>query len=253
MAKSRPTSTGLLDRSHMTPTSAKPSPMFRFWSIAYLVCGITALSVGAYYINAKGDEPQRAFIVTAHALRIYVFLGLYFITNASLGIFASFAPLKRRRLLYYYTALIALIIFIMVVVSIWLWTRTLNINGYYRNVWRDEWSDEIKLMFEDRDGCCGFLSRDDSPVSSSASCQDESIKHGCMYPVIFYTQHTHRYIYAGLISFCLVGLGCMVTSALLIIDCSDENRVRLSQSHYWRKRAASKAADTSPPSTISYE
>ncbi|KAJ1764421.1 hypothetical protein LPJ77_001146 [Coemansia sp. RSA 2523] len=242
MALARPTTEALIDRPHMAPMQAKASRMFRFWSAAYLACGLVALSVGAYYINAK-DEGHRAFVVTAYILRIYVFLGLYFITNATLGIFASMAPLKRKRLLYCYTALIALIIFIMVVVSICIWTRTLNINGYYADMWRNEWSDEIKLMFEDQGQCCGFLSRNDSPVASSASCKDESIQHGCMYPVIFYAQHSHRYIYAGLISFCLVGLGCIATSMLLIIDCSSEHRVRLSQSHYWRKRAASKAAD----------
>ncbi|KAJ2131414.1 hypothetical protein IW136_005307, partial [Coemansia sp. RSA 678] len=60
----------------------------------------------------------------------------------------------------------------MIVVSICIWTRTLNINGYYADMWRNEWSDEIKLMFEDQDQCCGFLSRNDSPVASSASCKD---------------------------------------------------------------------------------
>ncbi|KAJ1836105.1 hypothetical protein LPJ63_000545 [Coemansia sp. RSA 2711] len=242
MALARPTTEHLLGRPHVAPQPAKASRMFKFWTYLYLVCGIVALSVGAYYIGAQG-EGHRAFIVTAHALRIYVFLGLYFMTTASLGIFASLAPLKRKRLLYWYTGLIALIIFIMLVVSIWLWTRTLNINDYYRDMWRNQWPDEIKLMFEDQGKCCGYLSRDDSPVGSAASCQDASIKYGCMYTVIFYAQHSHRYIYAGLVSFCLVGLACMVTSALLLIDCSEEVRLRLSQTHYWRKRAASKAAD----------
>ncbi|KAJ2164587.1 hypothetical protein GGF45_006120, partial [Coemansia sp. RSA 551] len=99
MALARPTTEALIDRPHMAPMQAKASRMFRFWSAAYLACGLVALSMGAYYINAK-DEGHRAFVVTAYILRIYVFLGLYFITNATLGIFASMAPLKRKRLLY---------------------------------------------------------------------------------------------------------------------------------------------------------
>ncbi|KAJ2080068.1 hypothetical protein H4R24_003339 [Coemansia sp. RSA 988] len=247
---SRPTLDGLLHRSRLQPNIARASWYYKGWLSAYLISGLVALSLGAYYINGKDGE-HRVFIVTGHSLRFFLFLGVYILGNAILGVIAALAPLKRRRLLYYYVGTIAVIIVIMLCVSIWLWTRTLNIHNYYGDMWRSEWTDDIKLMFEDKNMCCGYLSRNDSPVSSSAACKDTSIKHGCMYPVIFYAQRCHRFIYAGLIVFSIIGVGCIVTGMLLLIDCSEEDRVRLSQAHHLRKRAASKARDTRPPSSSS--
>ncbi|KAJ2156653.1 hypothetical protein GGF46_005038 [Coemansia sp. RSA 552] len=235
---------GLLVTSHLAPGVARPSRYFKIWVLALLASGIVATALGAYYINATG-EAHRAFVVTAQSLRFYVFVGVYLVLDAVLGLFAAMAPLQRKRLLYAYVGLTALIIFTMLIVSIWLWTRTLNINNYYRWMWRDEWPDEIKLLFEDQHSCCGYLSRHDAPVSSSPSCRDESIENGCMYPVIFYAQHCHRYIYAGLATFCLIGLCCITTGVLLILECSDEFRMRRSTSHSRQKRPASKSIDYS--------
>ncbi|KAI9474948.1 hypothetical protein BX667DRAFT_341438 [Coemansia mojavensis] len=235
---------------HKPPQPAKPSMMFRVWTGIYFICGIVALIVAGTFMSAEG-EGHRAYIVTSRALRFYIFLGLYFIFSSLLGIFASLAPLKRKKLLYYYMFSIAVAIFITFIFNVWLWTGTLNINDRYRDLWINEWSDEIKLMFEDQDGCCGFLSRDDNPVSSSASCLNKAIKHGCLYAIIMYTQRAHRYVYAGLISFSLVGLCCIVMTLLLISDCDSEHRMRLSLSHYWRKRSASKATDTGDASPTS--
>ncbi|KAJ2719286.1 hypothetical protein GGI07_005303 [Coemansia sp. Benny D115] len=123
------------------------------------------------------------------------------------------------------------------VINLWLWTRTLNINGVYGKYWRNDWSDTIKDAFQKNGNCCGFLNRNDSPFMDSASCKDKSIQYGCMYTVIFYAQHHHRYIYAGLIVFMLIGLGSMVTGIILLIQCSDEERVKWSQKQYFAKKA----------------
>ncbi|PIA19738.1 hypothetical protein COEREDRAFT_79021 [Coemansia reversa NRRL 1564] len=118
-------------------------------------------------------------------------------------------------------------------------------------MWRNAWTDEIKVTFEDQHMCCGYLSRYDSPMNSSVACKDTTIKYGCMYPVIFYAQRCHRFIYAGLITICIIGVGCIATGMLLLIDCSEEDRIRLSQIHYLRRRATSKSKDTRPLSSSS--
>ncbi|KAJ2708993.1 hypothetical protein H4R19_004472 [Coemansia spiralis] len=233
----------------MRPEPATPSLMYKIWSLVHFSCGVVALALGIYFINATGDN-QRVYIVTHEALRVYVFVGLYVSTTALLGVYAALAPLKRKRLLHAYVGLLGLGILIMVFVSLWLWMYTLNINDYYGTMWREQWSDDVKLAFENNGNCCGYLSRDDHPVASAPACQDQSIKHGCMYPVIFYGQDCHRYIYAGLITFSIISLFCAATGLLLIIDCNVEERVRRSHAYHWRRRmAARKAKSTDSYST----
>ncbi|KAJ2781711.1 hypothetical protein H4R18_002716 [Coemansia javaensis] len=232
-------SESLLDRRLLRADVARPSWSYKFWTLALFASGAIALALGIFYINATG-EPHRAFVVTAYALRFYVFAGLYLSASALVGVYAALAPLPRKRLLHVYVGLLGLAIVIMVCASIWIWTGTLNINQYYGRMWRNDWPDEIKLMFQDQNQCCGYLGPADSPVASSSACSGDA--HGCMYPVILYVMACHRYVYAGLICFSLVSLFSATTGMLLIIDCNAEQRVRRSLAHHWRRRVAERAA-----------
>ncbi|KAJ2789517.1 hypothetical protein H4R21_006720 [Coemansia helicoidea] len=227
----------------MRPETAKPSNMYKLWSLVHFSCGVAALALGIYYINATG-EGQRVYTVTHQSLRFYVFIGLYIAATSMLGVFAALAPLKRKRLLHIYVGLLGLGIVIMVCVSLWLWTYTLDINGYYGQMWRTQWSDDIKLAFENDGSCCGYLSRDDSPMASAPACVDQSIKHGCMYTVIFYGQACHSYIYAGLITCSIISLFSAIAGLMLIIDCNAEKRVRRSHAYQWRRRMAARKASS---------
>ncbi|KAJ1806162.1 hypothetical protein LPJ75_005121, partial [Coemansia sp. RSA 2598] len=204
--------------------------------IIYMLCGIAATVVGIYYSNAK-NESLRVFTVTAYSLRSYIFLGIYFIVCSLIGTLVALAPLRRRRLLQTHIGALAAIILTMLCISLWLWTRTLNIDGVYGKYWRNDWSDAIKDAFQRDGGCCGFLSRADAPYMQSPSCKDANIDYGCMYTVIFYAQHHHRYIYAGLIVFMLMSLGSMVTGIILLIQCDNEERLRWAQTQYLARKA----------------
>ncbi|KAJ1935568.1 hypothetical protein GGF37_005945, partial [Kickxella alabastrina] len=204
--------------------------------MAYLICGIAALSIGTYYAKAT-DEGKRIYIVTAYALKAYAPLGIYFIVCSLLGFLVALAPLRRKRLLHGFVFALGLITLIMFCISIWIWTRTLNINGLYALSWRNEWSDVIKDAFQRDGSCCGFLSPADSPFMASASCQNTSIDYGCMYTVIFYAQKYHRLIYAGLIIFKLIGVGAMVSGIILLGQCRKEERLKRAYVHYWARKA----------------
>ncbi|KAJ2376510.1 hypothetical protein IW150_001937 [Coemansia sp. RSA 2607] len=206
------------------------------FTIILFFCGIAATAVGIFY-NKPSGEALRMTTVTASSLRSYIFIGIYLIICSLVGTLVSLAPLKRKSLLRVFIGAMCLIIIIMLCISLWLWTRTLNINSIYGKYWRNEWSDAIKDAFQKDGNCCGFLSRNDSPYMSSPSCQNTSIDYGCMYTVIFYAMHHHRYIYAGLIVFMLMGLGSMVTGIILSIQCSNEERLKWAQTQYLAKKA----------------
>ncbi|KAJ2585121.1 hypothetical protein H4R99_008783 [Coemansia sp. RSA 1722] len=212
------------------------SRTYTAFTIIYMLCGIAAIVVGIFYSNAKNDS-ERIFIVTAYSLRAFIFLGVYFIACSLIGTLVALAPLRRKRLLQTHIIAIALIILTMLCISLWLWTRTLNINGVYGKYWRNDWSDSIKDAFQRDGNCCGFLSRADAPYMQSPSCKDANIDYGCMYTVIFYAQHHHRYIYAGLIVFMLMGLGSMTTGIILHMQCSNEERLRWAQTQYLARKA----------------
>ncbi|KAJ2868965.1 hypothetical protein GGH93_006307 [Coemansia aciculifera] len=209
-----------------------------------LVTGLSAIGVGGYFSNATG-ESQRVFTVTSGSLKLYIFMGVYMLLTSLLGIFASFAPLKRKRLLQAYIVLCTLSMIIMFCLTVWLWTRTLNIHGLIGDMWRNTWSDDLKRSFEDEHTCCGYLNAKDSPVLASASCKKKG-GYGCYLPVLFYTQIRLRGVYAGFVVFMLIVLAATVTATLHLVFTSDHERVLRSQSHYLLNRQSRRSSACVP-------
>ncbi|KAJ1818648.1 hypothetical protein LPJ60_004215 [Coemansia sp. RSA 2675] len=222
------------------------SRAYRVLCIILLITGLSAIGVGGYFSNATG-ESYRVNTVTGGSLKLYIFMGVYMFLTSLLGIFASLAPLKRKRLLQAYIVLCALSIFIMMCMTIWLWTRTLNINDIFGDMWRHTWSDDLKLSFEDENTCCGYSNPKDSPVLASASCKIKN-GYGCYLPVLFYTQIRLRGVYAGLVVFMLVALAATVTATLQLVFTLDHERVLRSQTHYLFNRMSRRdSAGVAPP------
>ncbi|KAJ2510529.1 hypothetical protein GGI11_005456 [Coemansia sp. RSA 2049] len=236
---------GVFTRAHTRIPQA-----FRYCAITYLVSGVVALSLGSYYSSGTSDSVV-VFTITRAAMRYYIFVGVYMLLVAGLGVFASFVPKKRRRLVNVYIGLVALVTFINLCVSLWLWTGTLNINDVYGDYWRHSWSGFVKTSLQEKLGCCGYLSPFDDPVMSSTTCQDSKTRFGCKYDVVFYAQRCHRYTYAGLIVIMLFGLAAMATGQLLVMECEQDVRILKSQFYHFRKRAESNAntslADSDSP------
>ncbi|KAJ2556478.1 hypothetical protein EV175_001975 [Coemansia sp. RSA 1933] len=216
---------------------------FRYTCITYLLCGVVALALGSYYSSGTIDSVL-PFTITNSSLRYYIFVGVYMLLVAGLGVFASFVPKKRRPLVNAYICLVALITLVDLCVALWLWTGTLNINDVLGDRWRSSWSDFIKTSFQETYGCCGYLSPSDSPIASSSTCSDPATRYGCKWDVTFYVQRCHRYTYAGLIVLMLFGLGAMATGQLLVMECEKDDRIIKSHIHHFRKRAESNANNT---------
>ncbi|KAJ2485335.1 hypothetical protein EV174_001799 [Coemansia sp. RSA 2320] len=213
----------------------------------FLVAGLSAIGVGGYFANASG-ESQRVYIVTNSSLKTYIPLGIFMLLTALLGIFASLSPLKRKRFLQVYIGLCSLLMFIMGIISIVLWVRTLNIDDLNGNMWRDIWSSQLKRSFEDDNTCCGYLNPKDSPEPSSKSCNNSNINYGCMLPVLFYTQIRLRGVYAGLVVYMLLALAATMSGTLLLVFTNDLERVLWAQSNYLlSKRPAQPSVLSSGP------
>ncbi|KAJ1667203.1 hypothetical protein EV178_001696 [Coemansia sp. RSA 1646] len=226
-----------------TQTPTKIPQAFRYCCITYLLCGVVALALGSYYSSGTSDSIL-PFTITRSSMRYYIFVGVYMLLTAGLGVFASFVPKKRRRLVNVYIGLVALITFVDLCIALWLWTGTLNINDVYGDYWRSSWSDFIKTSLQENYGCCGYLSPSDSPIASSPTCSNSKTRYGCKYDVVFYAQRCHRYTYAGLIVLMLFGLGAMATGQLLVMECEQDDRILKSQFHHLRKRAESNAKNS---------
>ncbi|KAJ2486155.1 hypothetical protein IWW37_005705 [Coemansia sp. RSA 2050] len=142
----------------------------------------------------------------------------------------------------------------MLCLTIWLWTRTLNIDDKFGDMWRHTLSDNLKLSFEDEHTCCGYLNPKDSPVLASASCKIKN-GYGCYLPVLFYTQIRLRGVYAGFVVFMLVVLAATVSATLQLVFTMDHERVLRSQSHYLfnrvSRRSSACVAPTRPDSVMS--
>ncbi|KAJ2642163.1 hypothetical protein GGF44_001799 [Coemansia sp. RSA 1694] len=216
-------------------TRRRVSLVFKVFCGVLSVTGLAAIGVGAHFLSATG-ESLRVYTVTSGSLKLYIFMGVYMLLTSLLGIFASLAPLKRKRLVQAYIVLCALSLLIMMCLTVWLWTRTLNIHGSIGDMWRNSWSSDIKRIFEDENKCCGYLNPRDSPVLSSPSCQSAKINYGCYLPVLYYTQIRLRGVYAGFVVFMLIVFAATVTATLQLVFTSDHERVLRSQSHYLLKR-----------------
>lgn len=198
----------------------------------YLLSGIIIASIGGVYSMADSGEKLRVDTITHHRMIYLVFVGVYISFSSSVAIFASLAPLKRRRLLKLFAAATVLIIVFMFCLIVWLWTRTLNMNNVYRDYWREDWSETIKMTFENDNRCCGYLNPNDAPIPSSKSCQDSTIKNGCMYPVIFYVAEKTMYMYGGIITCALLGLITAGIAMTLSAYAGDQERMQWAQSRY---------------------
>ncbi|KAJ2745250.1 hypothetical protein GGI20_002318 [Coemansia sp. BCRC 34301] len=225
---------------------------FKVFCGILFVTGLSAAGVGGYFSNATG-ESLRVNMVTSGSLKLYIFMGVYMLLTSLLGIYASLAPLKRKRLVQAYIVLCTMSLLIMFCLAIWLWTRTLNIHGLIGDMWRNTWSDDIKRVFEDENKCCGYLNPKDSPMMASPSCSDKKINYGCYLPVLYYTQIRLRGVYAGLVVFMLIVLAATVAATLHLVFTNDHERVLRSQSHYLLKRhsrMSSVSAASSRPDSI---
>ncbi|KAJ2909989.1 hypothetical protein GGI21_001321 [Coemansia aciculifera] len=245
----------LLGVSSPEKTRRRVALAFRVLCGILFVTGLIAIIVGGYFSGATG-ESLRVYTVTGGSLKVYIFMGVYMLLTSLLGIFASLAPVKRKRMVQVYIVLCGLALFIMLCLTIWLWTHTLNIHGYLGDMWRNDWADSIKQTFQDENTCCGFLNPGDNPVLASASCNNPKINYGCYLPVLYYTQMRLEGVYIGLIVIMFIVLVATVSATLQLVFTSDHERVLRSQSHYLLTRrsrlsSVSETSPTRPDSTMS--
>ncbi|KAI9505262.1 Tetraspanin family-domain-containing protein [Coemansia spiralis] len=204
---------------------------FGLVTACYMATGIAALAVAGYFISAK-SSPKREIIVTKNVLKSLFAAGAYIIAVSLVGIVGAMSPLSRKRWLLAYNWLLSTTILLETGVGLWMWARTLDINGLYAFNWRNLWSSDVKQSFQDAYQCCGYLSSKDSPVLSSASCKNpDASSYGCMVFVHDYARGSLSYIYTCVFAFVLVDVVAMLAGLIVLTIRNDEERWRWSRAN----------------------
>ncbi|KAI8323893.1 hypothetical protein GQ54DRAFT_88376 [Martensiomyces pterosporus] len=218
---------GLLEINGPMDVKTSVKVTFLVLTGVYMATGVAALVTGGYFTKTSG-ESRRVVIMTDNVLRWLFAAGCYIIINASIGFIGSLAPLRRKRWLQIHIWLTFLAVLVESSVGIWLWTRTLDINGFYAYNWRNLWADSVKQIFQDSSNCCGYMGPGDSPVMASASCQNLATAYGCKPEVQKYAQSYLAYVYSCLFSFVILDIAAMLAAMVLLVLRNDEERWRCS-------------------------
>ncbi|KAJ1888325.1 hypothetical protein LPJ66_008638 [Kickxella alabastrina] len=221
-----------IDSGINSPMRIKTSvkAVFGFLLALYTATGIAALAVSGYFLNNKNSS-RRTIIITDNVLHSVMAAGIYVGVNVVVGIIGSLSPLTRKRWLSAYVWLAAIAILVETGMGIWLWSRTLNIDDLHGYNWRNLWSDDIKLIFQNEGKCCGYLSPLDSPVLNSATCENIQDAYGCMTAVNNYAHNYLTYVYTCMFCFVFVDVSAMLSGMVLLVIRNDEERWRWSRTN----------------------
>ncbi|KAJ2844218.1 hypothetical protein IWW36_005270 [Coemansia brasiliensis] len=189
---------------------------------------MAGLSAGGYF-KATNKTSRRTVIISNSIESALLAVGAFIFASAVVGITGALSPLSRKKWLLVYVWLIVLATLLETGIGIWMWSRTLDVNGIYSYNWRHVWPDDVKQMFQDQGHCCGYLSPLDSPVSGSPSCNSKAF--GCMVSVQKYTQGYLTYIYTCLFAFVFVDVAALLSALVLLTIRNDEERLRWSRAN----------------------
>ncbi|KAJ2713541.1 hypothetical protein H4R19_002196 [Coemansia spiralis] len=203
---------------------------FGLATACYTATGVATVAVSAYFIHTD-DTSRRAVILTPNVLRSLLAAGLYIVLGATAGIVGALAPLQRKRWLTAYVGLVVGAILIDTGIGIWMWSRTLDIDGLYAHNWRHLWSEAVRRSFQDTGHCCGYLNPHDSPAAGSPSCADPATAYGCLVSVHQYTHNRLAYIYSWLFGFVFVSVVALLSALVLLVVRNDAERLRWSRAN----------------------
>ncbi|KAJ2366524.1 hypothetical protein H4S01_002661 [Coemansia sp. RSA 2610] len=203
---------------------------FAVATACYLATGAMALAVAGYFKGSK-DSSRRTVIVTNNVLNTLLATGAYIVASALAGVFGSLAPLTRKRWLIAYTAMLIVAVLVETCIGIWLWSRTLDAHDLYAHNWRNLWPNEVKRIYQDKSGCCGYLNPHDSPAPGSPACDASTTTFGCMISVQEYAQNYLTYVYTWLFIFVVVDVAALLAVMVLLAIRNDEERLRWSRAN----------------------
>ncbi|KAJ2357567.1 hypothetical protein GGF43_001381 [Coemansia sp. RSA 2618] len=243
-------------KSSNTPLTLKRSVRISFWLITtcYMATGVAALAAAGYF-KSSDDASRHTVIVTDNVLNALLAAGAYTVASALIGIFGSLSPLTRKSWIIAYTWLLVLTMLVETGIGMWMWTRTLDAHGMYGYNWRHLWPDSVRRIFQDKNGCCGYLSPLDSPVLGSRACENAVPRaFGCMVAVQSYAQSYLTYIYTWLFGFVFIDVVALLAAMVLLTIRNDEERLRWSRANAifrtLKKAKSSVALDIREPKKI---
>ncbi|KAI9474979.1 Tetraspanin family-domain-containing protein [Coemansia mojavensis] len=215
-----------IERGSNAPLTLNRSVRICFGLITtlYMLSGAAELTAGGYF-KATNKTSRRSVIISSSIENALLSVGSLVFASAVVGVIGALSPLSRKKWLLAYVWLIVLATLFETGIGIWMWTRTLDVNGIYSYNWRNVWPGVIKQMFQDHGHCCGYLNPLDSPADSCNSA------FGCVVSVQKYTQGYLTYTYTCLFAFVFVDVAALLSALVLLTIRNDEERLRWSRAN----------------------
>ncbi|OAQ23467.1 hypothetical protein K457DRAFT_886862 [Linnemannia elongata AG-77] len=109
-----------------------------------------------------------------------------------------------------------------------IWFKTLRMRSLFHTQWVGEWSDSLKVAFQDmvRYGqCCGYNDRASIVLQGACAAPNAfNLYPGCEEKVSTFADSYLRKLYTSLFGFTLVNVVCFISTVILIQARNDEER-----------------------------
>ncbi|KAG0274356.1 phospholipid scramblase 1 [Linnemannia exigua] len=209
----------------MTSLQKLQKYFFAFITV-YMLTGVGALVMGSMWLRQSADgAPREAVISRAIEQRGAV------AATALVGFVGGAAPVRFKVMLVAFVWLIVCAMLAELGLGGVIWFKTLRMRSLFHTQWVNEWSDSLKVAFQDMTQmtgygqCCGY--NDVGSIVASGACaakQAAATFPGCEEKVAVFADSYLRKLYTSLFGFTLVNVICFISTVILIQARNDEER-----------------------------
>ncbi|KAF9127798.1 phospholipid scramblase 1 [Mortierella sp. 14UC] len=203
---------------------------FAFITI-YMLTGVGALIMGSMWLRQSADGAPREAVISRAIEQTGTFIGAAVAATALVGFVGGAAPVRFKVVLVTFVWLVVCAMLCELGLGGVIWFKTLRMRSLFHDQWVGEWSDSLKVAFQDMTQmtgygqCCGY--NDVKSVFASGACavpQATTIYPGCEEKVSAFADSYLRKLYTSLFGFTLVNVVCFISTVILIQARNDEER-----------------------------
>ncbi|KAF9934123.1 phospholipid scramblase 1 [Linnemannia zychae] len=197
----------------------------------YMLTGVGALVMGSMWLRQSADGAPREAVISRAIEQTGTTMGAVVATTALVGYIGGAAPVRFKAFLVAFVWLIVTAMLAELGLGGVIWFKTLRMRSLFHTQWVNEWSDSLKIAFQDMTQmtgygqCCGYNDKASIVLSGACAAPNAStLYQGCEEKVSTFADSYLRKLYTSLFGFTLVNVVCFVSTVILIQARNDEER-----------------------------
>ncbi|KAF8943733.1 phospholipid scramblase 1 [Haplosporangium gracile] len=197
----------------------------------YMLTGIGALVMGSMWLRQSADGAPREAVISRAIEQTGTLIGAAVAVTALVGYVGGAAPVRFKILLVAFVWLIVTAMLAELGLGGVIWFKTLRMRSLFHTQWVGEWSDSLKVAFQDMTQmtgygqCCGYNDKVSIVLQGAcAATNANAIYPGCEEKVSAFADSYLRKLYTSLFGFTLINVVCFISTVILIQARNDEER-----------------------------